>query len=177
MPPVSKPTGQKAAAAKPSSTSTAPVKAEAPKEPTPGPTPPAPPKATPPPAPEPQVSEELDDLPERTELPDEPDTPQVEVSVDQNHDASQDKPESTVDQSVTPEYWVWSLPDGLPDGIYDLPRFGEVVDGRVVEVTGEADQVAARQSPSFKKSSRKAFEEQSDMQIERDKRTQIHEED
>lgn len=73
-------------------------------------------------------------------------------------------------EDVTPtvEYWRWQ-PQGLPDGVYDNPLFGELVPGRVVEI--REDQLPiVKASPDWEKSTVKQYEKQPDIHDEREAR-------
>ncbi len=59
-------------------------------------------------------------------------------------------------------------PDGVADGIYDNPHFGELTPGCVVEVR-PADVHLVANHPDFRKSTKKHFDEQPSIAEERDR--------
>ena len=79
------------------------------------------------------------------------------------------------DQAAQVAYYRWT-PEDEPDGIYSSPHFGELVPGRVIEVTENKLHLAAN-DPAFKKATKKDFDNQPPLDEVREERRQPHREE
>ena len=74
---------------------------------------------------------------------------------------------SKAPQDVKAELYYYKYePVGLPPGLYDSPHFGQLIAGRVFEVRPDQLQFVTH-DPSWSKSSKKQFEDQSTFTADR----------